>query len=134
MRKILLFFLLCITAITGYAEVNQTTSKGTHRILLAKSIGRTSGHLAQPIDCPDVVFNSISSQLSIDFGNQPVNNFIVTISSLYADVDYYATSTFTTIPIAVDGISDYSITIETGNGDLFEGTLYATDYATTATF
>ncbi|MBQ0114411.1 MAG: hypothetical protein KBT13_04060 [Bacteroidales bacterium] len=63
-----------------------------------------------------------------------MNNFIVTISSLYADVDYYATSTFTTIPIAVDGISDYSITIETGDGDLFEGTLYAADYATTATF
>ena len=133
MRKILLFFLLCITAITGYAEVNQTTSKGSYCVVIAKSAG-VKNHIVLPSDCPDVVFNSISSQLSIDFGNQPVNNFTVTISSLYADVDYYATSSFTTIPLAVDGISDYSITIETGDGDLFEGTLYAADYATTATF
>lgn len=134
MRKILLFFLLCITAITGYAEVNQTTTKGSYIVVTTRASGHKTNHLAQPIDCPDVVFNSISSQLSIDFGNLPVNNFIVTISSLYADVDYYATSSFTTIPLAVDGISDYSITIETGDGDLFEGTLYAADYATTATF
>ncbi len=117
----------------GYAETNQTTSKGSHRVVTTKVVGRNN-HLVQPIDCPDVVFNSTSSQLTVDFGNQPVNNFTVTISSLYADVDYYATSSFTTIPLAVDGISDYSITIETGDGDLFEGTLYASDYTTTATF
>ncbi|MBQ0121013.1 MAG: hypothetical protein KBT13_07835 [Bacteroidales bacterium] len=74
-----------------------------------------------------------SSSITVDFGIQPVNNYTVTISSLYADVDYYATSSFTTIPLAVDGFSDYSIVIETVDGDVFEGTLYASQYVTSQT-
>ncbi|MCQ2287493.1 MAG: hypothetical protein MJZ74_00140 [Muribaculaceae bacterium] len=62
-----------------------------------------------------------------------MNNYTVTISSLYADVDYYATSSFTSIPLSVDGFSDYSIVIETEDGDVFEGTLYAIDYTTSMT-
>ncbi|WP_407402529.1 hypothetical protein [Sodaliphilus sp.] len=90
-------------------------------------------HNYEPIDLPEVIYSSYDSTITIDFGNQPVNNYTVTISSLYADVDYYATSSFTTIPLAVDGISDYSIVIETTEGDVFEGTLAASQYVTSQT-
>ena len=117
----------------GYAEINQVTTKGSYRVVTTKVGGHHSGHFAQPIDCPDVLYNSINNHITIDFGIQPVNNYTVTISSLYADVDYYATSSFATIPLAVDGTSDYSIVIETAEGDVFEGTLYASQYVTSQT-
>ena len=47
MKKILLILLLCMTNLTGYSEVSQPTSKGTYRVVLAKVVGRNSGHLAQ---------------------------------------------------------------------------------------
>lgn len=134
MKKGILVLMFFMSLLVSNAANDQVNSLGSQTVIIRKQTSTANNHLMQPIDCPDVVFNSTSSQLTVDFGNQPVNNFTVTISSLYADVDYYATSTFTTIPLAVDGISDYSITIETGDGDLFEGTLYAADYATTATF
>lgn len=118
---------------TGNAETNQTTSKGTHLVVTTKVVVRNN-HLAQPIDCPDVCFNSVNSNITVDFGNQPVDDYVVTISTPFVDFDYYATSSFTTIPLAVDGISDYSITIETADGDMFEGTLYASEYTSNATF
>lgn len=77
----------------GNAETNQTTSKGTHRVVTTKVAVR-GNHLAQPIDCPDVFYNSVNSNITVDFGDQPVGNYCVTISSPFADVDYYATSPF----------------------------------------
>lgn len=77
---------------------------------------------------PETKFHSSSSTLTIDFGDSSLDFYTVTISSPYTDVDYYATSSFTTIPIIVDGISDYSIVIETADGDVFEGVLMASDY------
>lgn len=128
MKKILLFLLLCMSSMVGSAEVNQTTSKGTHCIVITDLL-RPKGHLAEPIDRPDVFYNSINSNITVDFGTQSVNSYTVTISSPFADVDYYATSSFVTIPFAVDGVSDYSIVIETSDGDVFEGTLTASEYA-----
>ncbi len=128
-KLLLLISLVLIFNVSLNANVD-SINDNQKRVVIINGNHRPQPHVCEPL----VQFYTASSILTIDFGNQPVNNFIVTISSLYADVDYYATSTFTTIPIAVDGISDYSITIETGDGDLFEGTLYAADYATTATF
>lgn len=130
MNKYILLFLLCVNASIGARSENVINGSINDKPVII--IGRPTNH--PHFDVPSVCYITRTSTISIDFGNQPVNNFTVTISSLYADVDYYATSSFTTIPLAVDGISDYSITIETGDGDLFEGTLYAADYATTATF
>ena len=133
MKKILLYLLLCMTTMVGYAGVNQITSKGSNIVISAKDAMKDN-HYTLPIDCPIVVFYIAASNcITVDFGTQPVNNYTVTISSLYADVDYYATSSFTTIPLAVDGISDYSIVIETAEGDVFEGTLYASQYVTSQT-
>ena len=123
-----------MSLLVSNAANDQVNSLGSQAVIIRKQTSTANNHLMQSIDCPDVFFNSMSNLLTIDFDNQPVGNYTVTISSPLVDVDYYATSPFTTIPLAVDGISDYSITIETGDGDLFEGTLYASDYTTTATF
>lgn len=124
---------LLVTSITSIATINQTNSLGTHQVIVRGSNANQPTHLSQPIDCPEVFYISQASIITIDFGNQPVNNYTVTISSLYADVDYYVTSSFTTIPLAVDGFSDYSIVIETADGDVFEGILTASDYTTSQT-
>lgn len=131
MKKILFLFLSICLSVVSYAD--DTNYLGTHRIAINRARCNTHNHYIQPIDCPDVLYNSINNHITIDFGIQPVNNYTVTISSLYADVDYYATSSFTTIPLAVDGTSDYSIVIETADGDVFEGTLYASQYVTSQT-
>lgn len=78
---------------------------------------------------PTVLYNTESSSVSIDFGNQPIDDYTVTISSPFTDMDYFVTSSYTTIPLSVDGISDYSIIIETAEGDVFEGVLLASDYS-----
>ena len=129
MKKILFFLLLCTTTIVGFAEVNQTTSKGSYRVVITKVIGQHSSHFTQPIDCPEVFYESNTNYIAIDFGVQPINDYTVTISSPFTDIDYFITSSYTTIPLSVDGISDYSIIIETADGDVFEGTLTASEYA-----
>ncbi len=121
-----------MTCISSYAITCAPLSLGTTRIAIKRGLYQHQ-HNYEPIDLPEVIYSSYDSTITIDFGNQPVNNYTVTISSLYADVDYYATSSFTTIPLAVDGISDYSIVIETTEGDVFEGTLAASQYVTSQT-
>ena len=83
--------------------------------------------------CVSLFIFSTDSTITIDFGNQPIEDYSVTISSPFTDVDYYVTSSYTTIPLVVDGISDYTIIIETSDGDVFEGTLAASEYSTTVT-
>ena len=130
MKKILLLLSFCITSVITNAEVHQITSSGTRYVVTTIASGVRINHNYEPI----VIYSGYDSTITVDFGNQPVNNYTVTISSLYTDVDYYATSSFTTIPLAVDGISDYSIVIETAEGDVFEGTLVASQYATSEIF
>ena len=133
MKKFILVLLFFMSLLDSNATNDQVNSSGSLYVVVRKQTSKAHNHLSQPVDCPDVSYNSMNSLITIDFGNQPVNNYTVTISSLYADVDYYATSSFTTIPLAVDGISDYSIVIETAEGDVFEGTLYASQYAPSQT-
>lgn len=129
MKKNILFLLLCISTIVGYANVNHTTSKGSYRVVITKVTGQHSSHFTQPIDCPEVFYESNTNYIAIDFGVQPINDYTVTISSPFTDMDYFVTSSYTTIPLSVDGISDYSIIIETADGDVFEGVLLASDYS-----
>ena len=127
--KNLLFLLLCCCFMcnaTGF----ETNSTGIRRIGVSQTGSAQNNHMMQPIDSPTVYFQSLTNTITVDFGTQPVNSFVVTISSLYTDVDYYATSSFTTIPLAPDGFSDYSIVITTAAGDVFEGILTASDYTT----
>lgn len=91
--------------------INKTNSKGDNRLCL-----------------PLVDFNIAEQSISIDFGSFPIENFRVTISSPYNDVDYVVFNSFVSIPLEVDGVSDYQIVIETNDGDIFEGTLFAEDY------
>ena len=121
--SLILFFHVSLFA--GVDSINDNEK----RVVIINGNKRPQPHFCEPI----VQFYTASSFLTVDFGNQPVNNYTVTISSLYADVDYYETSSFTTIPLMVDGVSDYSIVIETEDGDVFEGTLYAIDYTTSMT-
>lgn len=125
-QNFVLLFLLVFN-VSVFASVN-STNDNEKRVVIANT-HRPRPHLCEPV----VWYNMTSSSITVDFGIQPVNNYTVTISSLYADVDYYATSSFTTIPLAVDGFSDYSIVIETVDGDVFEGTLAASQYATSET-
>jgi len=134
MKKLLFLFLLCITSITSNATENHITSTGSIKVVSNRTSGVRVNHYAEPIDCPDIIFNLNTNQISIDFGNQPIENYNVTISSPFTDVDYYVTSSYTTIPLVVDGYSDYTIIIETSDGDVFEGTLAASEYASTQMF
>ena len=133
MKKFFLVLLFLVSLLDSNATNDQVNSSGSLYVVVRKQTSKAHNHFAQPIECPDVIFNSMNSLITIDFGIQPMNNYTVTISSLYADVDYYATSSFTTIHLAVDGVSDYSIVIETAQGDVFEGTLAASQYATSET-
>lgn len=119
-KVLLMFFLL--SHICLFADTD-SVNNNNKRIIIANSNGRPNPHMIEPL----VYFMPFSSTITVDFGDQPVGNYCVTISSPLVDVDYYATSPFTTIPIAVDGINDYNIIIETDDGDIFEGTLLATD-------
>lgn len=134
MKKILLLLSYCIISVITNAEVHQITSSGTRYVVTTRASGVRINHNTIPIDCPDVFYTYTTNTLTIDFGTQPVNDFTVTISSPLTDVDYYVTSSFTTIPLAVDGISDYSIIIESCYGDVFEGTLAASEYASNELF
>lgn len=101
MKKRILIFLLVMTCISSYAITCAPLSLGTTRIAIKRGLYQHQ-HNYEPIDLPEVIYSSYDSTITVDFGIQPVNNYTVTISSLYADVDYYATSSFTTIPLAVD--------------------------------
>lgn len=126
-KILLLISLILFFHVSLFAGVDSTNDNDT-RIVIA------NGHCPRPhVREPMVQFFTTSSILTVDFGNQPVNNYTVTISTPFNDVDYYATSSFTSIPLSVDGFSDYSIVIETEDGDVFEGTLYAIDYTTSMT-
>lgn len=126
MRKIIFIVFLIVATFSGYAINDAPLSLGTKHVIIKRSLNQHH-HYYEPIDLPEVIYYEYSSTITVDFGDQPVGNYCVTISSPLVDADYYATSSFTTIPIAVDGINDYNIIIETDDGDIFEGTLLATD-------
>lgn len=125
---------LLVTSITSIATINQTNSLGTHQVIVRGINANQPTHLSQPIDCPEVFYISHASIITIDFGNQPVNDYTVTISTPLFDVDYLVTTSYTTIPLAVDGVSDYTIIIETADGNVFEGILTAGEYASNEEF
>ena len=129
MRKVLLFLLLFLVSNTSDANVNPITSKGSLHVVTSRTGGATVNRLTPIVESPDVVYNSIQNSITIDFGVQPINVFTVTIISVYTEVDYSVTSSFAPIPLSVDGVSDYTIVIETDSGDVFEGTLSACDYS-----
>lgn len=132
MQKLILVLSLLLVSITNYAEVNSIASKGSYHVVISRHGGILINH--NFVSIPEVIFNSNTNQISIDFGNQPIEDYTVTISSPFTDVDYYVTSSYTTIPLVVDGISDYTIIIETSDGDVFEGTLAASEYSTTVMY
>ena len=121
-KKLLLVALASFLLVTCMADANETNSNNTRTVYL-KHVKISHPHLLEPV----VTYNSSASLLTINFANQPINNYIVTISTAQTNVDYYATSPYTTIPLVVDGISSYDITIETADGDVFERTLFAND-------
>lgn len=125
--KLIIIFIL-FSLLHSHAETNSIFGEKDTEVYVLDLNSKKTARLDEPI----VQFHK-TGFVTIDFGIQPVNNYTVTISSLYTDVDYYATSSFTTIPLAVDGFSDYSIVIETAEGDVFEGTLYASEYAPSQT-
>lgn len=131
MKKTLLILVLYLSVcISGFSYDSINGERSGIRIICSESHNKGSLHLVNP----SVIYNPLSSTITIDFGNQPIEDYSVTISSPFTDVDYYITSSYTTIPLVVDGYSDYTIIIETSDGDVFEGTLAASDYTTTATF
>lgn len=121
MKKIGLLLICFIIAFPSSARGLSDTV-----VILSQKPSGNPTRIEEPV--PIVTYNNVGV-LTIDFRSSQVDNFVVTISSPYTDVDYYATSSFTTIPIIVDGISDYSIVIETADGDVFEGVLAASEYA-----
>lgn len=112
-------FAICRASVSNYVPFGTSTDK---KVIISRT-HVVHPHLLEPV----VTYNSSASLLTINFANQPINNYIVTISTAQTNVDYYATSPYTTIPLVVDGISSYDITIETADGDVFEGTLFAND-------
>ena len=114
-----------ITQVAGYATNISTfgISRGTNAVISQKN-SKSNNRLTSPI----VFFNNSEQSLSIDFGFYTFESVSITISSPYTDVDYVVNSSFVTIPLEVDGVSDYQIVIETNDGDIFEGTLFADDY------
>ncbi|MGM9838582.1 MAG: hypothetical protein ACI307_00740 [Sodaliphilus sp.] len=114
-----------IIKVAGYATNISTfgISRGTNVVISQKN-SKSNNRLTSPI----VFFNNSEQSLSIDFGFFTFESISITISSPYTDVDYVVNSSFVTIPLEVDGVSDYQIVIETNDGDIFEGTLFADDY------
>lgn len=132
MKTKLLITIICLLYFPlSWGYINQTTSRGgSVDVVLSHQYRDRPIRLSEPC----VVYYLSNSIITIDFGNQPVEEYSVTISSPFTDVDYYATSSYTTIPLVVDGYSDYTIIIETSDGDIFEGTLAASEYASTQMF
>lgn len=122
----LLFFIFMFVCVSLSANTSSAYGlrRSTNVVINHKS---TSGsyRFATPI----TTYQIDANLLIIDFGVQPINGFTVTIISVYTEVDYSVTSSFATIPLSVDGVSDYTIVIETDSGDVFEGTLSACDYS-----
>lgn len=126
--KLIIIFIL-FSLLHSHAETNSILGGKDTEVYVLDLNSKKTARLDEPI----VQFHK-TGFVTIDFGTQPVNNFTVTISSPLTDVDYYVTSSFTTIPLAVDGISDYYIIIESCYGDVFEGTLAASEYASNELF
>ena len=131
MTKVFVIFLFIGLAFQNcLAYSYEPNGSSTDRKIFISGTRIKHPHLSEPI----VFFHSQTSIISIDFGDQPIEDYTVTISSPFTDVDYYVTSSYTTIPLVVDGYSDYNIIIETSDGDIFEGTLAASEYASTQMF
>ena len=124
-RSVLILCIAMIIKVAGYATNISTfgISRGTNVVISQKN-SKSNNRLTSPI----VFFNNSEQSLSIDFGFFTFESVSITISSPYTDVDYVVNSSFVTIPLEVDGVSDYQIVIETNDGDIFEGTLFADDY------
>lgn len=127
MLKQIFIFTFSFIAVCCFVAEAGLFSNGTKQVIVKKGLNQNS-HYSEPIEPPEVFYNERSSVMSIYFSNHSIENFRVTISSPYNDVDYVVNSSFVTIPLEVDGESDYQIVIETNDGDIFEGTLYADDY------
>lgn len=119
MRKILFFLLATFLVNPIYAR-----DPNEQEIIVNQTIGggRYEGSI------PEVKFNS-SGVLTINFDITTFECYTLTITSIYTDVDFVITSSSVSIPLLVDGFSDYSIIIETNDGNVFEGTLNASEYA-----
>lgn len=129
MKRLFLFLGIYLCVSLFIFSTDSILGEGSGKRVVIISHGHTNPHLIMPT----VAYYPQSSTITIDFGNQPIEDYSVTISSPFTDVDYYVTSSYTTIPLVVDGISDYTIIIETSDGDVFEGTLAASEYSTTVT-
>lgn len=130
-NKLFIFVFVCFTTISSVANVNYITSKGSYSVVTSRISSGIASHLTSFVECPEVFFESSKNCITINFGAQKINNFTVTITSMCTEVDYYATSSFISIPFVPDGMNDYTIIIEIDNGDIFEGTLFADEYLNT---
>ncbi|MCQ2290955.1 MAG: hypothetical protein MJZ63_06765 [Muribaculaceae bacterium] len=128
MKKLLNYCsIICACAAMAFSSCNSDNSADVNykRVIIIRNSGNSLPHLYEPV----VVYETTSSIISINFGVQPIGYHTVTISNPYADVDYYATSSVAKFPLVVDGKSDYSISIETAEGNVFQGVLQASEYA-----
>lgn len=126
-KILVLFFLISFLGVS--ATSNDIFSDKDSQILHLNMQKKKQTRLLEPI----VLYDTTDNNLTINFENTYYFDYSVTISSPFTDVDYYVTSSYTTIPLVVDGISDYTIIIKTSDGDVFEGTLAASEYSTTVT-
>lgn len=118
-RKKILLLLVLFCQLSMFANLTDYTNV---YVVLGKKTQKP--HLYEPC----VQYNTYSNELSIDFGTAPIASYTVTISAPLFETDYVMFSPQASIPLAVDGESDYEIVIETFDGDVFEGTLAACEY------
>ena len=101
---------------------------GRNRVIIINTPIPTP-HTAEPA----VLFCTDTEVLTIDFVDPSVE-YSVTVTNLMNNVYITFYDTGGVVPLPTDGFCDYLITIETTDGDVFEGTLYAHDYLSPDTY
>lgn len=124
MKKLLflLFFAVALTA-SAFTPPDGINGDARNRIIIINS--HTSlPHLAEPA----VAFATATSTLEVEFLAPPAQ-YVVTVTNMTTGIfltDYSCTGE---IPLPTNGFGDFLITVEVDDELVFEGTLYAADYA-----
>lgn len=125
MKKLLflLFFAVALTA-SAFTPPDGINGNGQSVIIAIEMTKPHKLHLAEltTLYCTD------TEVLTVDFA-EPGVEYSVTVTNLRNNIYITFYDTGGVVPLPADGFSDYLITIETTDGDVFEGILYAADYA-----
>ena len=116
----LAIFIGLLTCITCFASIN---SPNTRKVEMTGIC--SNPHLTA--DALDVYYYVNNEVLTVDFAEHGVE-YSVTVTNLSNNIYITFYDTGGVVPLPADGFSDYLITIETTDGDVFEGILYASDY------